>query len=127
MALVSENMAREIWHDPRAAVGKRIRYTLKDDWREVIGVVADLRDDGIDQKAPTIVYWPLLQKNFGGGDNVIRSAAYIIRTPRAGSADFSGFAGGVAAEAIRRNRFGRSSPPLDCRCWASRDVCRHRS
>jgi hypothetical protein len=65
VALVSENMARELWHDPRAAVGKRIRSTLKDDWREVIGVVADLRDDGIDQKAPTIVYWPLLQKNFG--------------------------------------------------------------
>src|SRR4029453_17106786 len=68
------------------AVGKRIRYTLKDDWWEVIGVVADLRDAGIDQKAPTIVYWPLLQKNFGGGDNVGRSAAFIIRTPRAGSA-----------------------------------------
>ena len=64
VALVSENMARELWHDPRAAVGKRIRPTLKDDWREVIGVVADVRDDGVDQKAPGIVYWPLLQKNF---------------------------------------------------------------
>ena len=86
VALVSENLAREFWHDPRAAVGKRIRATLKDDWREVIGVVADLRDDGIDQKAPSIVYWPLLQKNFGGGSNVIRNVAYLIRTPRAGTA-----------------------------------------
>jgi len=85
VALVSENMAREVWHDPRAAVGKRIRSSLKDDWREVIGVIADLRDDGIDQKAPAIVYWPLLQKNFGAGGSVIRSVVYIIRTPRAGS------------------------------------------
>jgi predicted permease len=87
VAMVSENLARELWHDPRAAVGKRIRVTLKDDWREVIGVVADLRDDGVDQKAPTIVYWPLLQKNFESSSalNAIRSLAYIIRTPRAGS------------------------------------------
>jgi putative ABC transport system permease protein len=87
VALVSENMAREVWHDPRAALGKRIRSTLKDDWREVVGVVADLSDDGIDRKAPAIVYWPLLMKNFGATDtNVVRSIAFLIRTPRAGSA-----------------------------------------
>lgn len=86
VALVSENLARELWHGPGAAIGKRIRVTLKDDWREVIGVVADLHDNGIDQEAPTIVYWPLLQKNFEGGDSAVRSVAYVIRTRRAGSA-----------------------------------------
>jgi putative ABC transport system permease protein len=87
VALVSENMARELWRDPRAALGKRIRPTLKDDWREVIGVVADLHDDGLDQKAPGIVYWPLLQKNFeSSADFVIRNVAFVIRTPRAGTA-----------------------------------------
>jgi predicted permease len=86
VALVSENLARELWHDPRLAIGKRIRSTLKDDWHEVIGVVADLRDNGVDQKAPTIVYWPLLQKNFEGqAVSVRRSVALVIRTPRAGS------------------------------------------
>lgn len=86
VALVSENMARELWHDPRAALGKHIRSTLKDDWREVIGVVADLRDNGIHQDAPTIAYWPLLQKNFGSSETVvIRSPVFLIRTPRAGS------------------------------------------
>jgi len=89
VAMISENMARELWSDPRAAVGKRIRTTLKDDWREVIGVVADLRDNGVDQKAPTIVYWPLLQKNFEGSTvSVRRSVAYAIRTPRAASTVF---------------------------------------
>jgi hypothetical protein len=87
VALISENMARELWHDPRAAIGKRIRSTPKDDWREVIGVVADLRDNGVDQKAVTIVYWPLLLKNFETQPvSVRRGVAYVIRTPRAGSA-----------------------------------------
>lgn len=86
VALVSENIARELWHDPRLAVGKRIRSTLKDDWREVIGVVADLRDNGVDRNAPGIAYWPLLQKNFeGDATSVRRSVALVIRTPRAGS------------------------------------------
>ena len=66
VALVSENLARELWRDPRAALGKRIRSTLKDDWSEIIGVLADERENGVDQKAPTTVYWPLLQKNFEG-------------------------------------------------------------
>lgn len=86
VAVISENMAREVWRDPHAAIGKRIRPTVKDDWREVIGVVADLRDEGVDQKAPGIVYWPLLQKNFESSPTgVVRSVAFVIRTPRAGS------------------------------------------
>ena len=88
VALVSENLARELWRDPRAAVGKRIRATLKDDWREIVGVVADLRDDGIDRNAPTIVYWPLLLKNFEAYSPVsaVHDVTYLVRTPRAGTA-----------------------------------------
>jgi predicted permease len=86
VALISENLAREWWHDPRAAIGKRIRTTLNDDWREVIGVLEDLRDNGIDQKAPAMVYWPLWQKNWAGPGYVMRSVAFVVRTPRAGSA-----------------------------------------
>jgi predicted permease len=86
VALISENLARELWHDPRAAIGKRIRVTLKDDWRDVVGVVADLRDDGVDRNAPAIVYWPLLRKNFESSTgDVSRSLAFVVRTPRAGA------------------------------------------
>lgn len=86
VALVSENTARETWGSPQAAIGKRIRVTLKDDWYEVIGVVGDEHTDGVDKKAPTIVYWPLFQKNFEADRaNVQRSVAFVIRTPRAGS------------------------------------------
>ncbi len=86
VALVSENLAREIWGDARAALGKRIRPTLKDDWREVIGVVADLHDKGIDQDAASIAYWPLLARNFDTRKTQVqRSVVFLIRTPRAGS------------------------------------------
>jgi putative ABC transport system permease protein len=85
VVLVSENLARELWGDPRAAIRKRVRVKQKDYWREVIGVVADLHDDGIDQKAPAIVYWPLLLKYEDEKDNVIRSPMFIVRTLRAGS------------------------------------------
>ncbi len=86
VVMISENMAREHWRDPRAAIGKRIRTTLRDEWKEVIGVVADLHDNGVDQKAATIVYWPTLQKSSAGRDVAVRSVAYVIQTPRAGTA-----------------------------------------
>ena len=71
---LGESGARDCGSDPRAALGKRIRATPKDDWREVIGVVADVRDDGVDQKAPTIVYWPLLRRILRATERACRAA-----------------------------------------------------
>jgi predicted permease len=86
VALVTENTAREMWGSPEAAIGKRIRVTKTDDWREIVGVVADDYTDGVDKKAPTIVYWPLLQKNFEGDPvEVQRSFSFVLRSPRAGT------------------------------------------
>ena len=89
VALISENLAREYWGDPNAALGKRIRVSSKDDWREVVGVVRDVHDDGVSQKAPTEAYWPLLQANFESEDvSVRRGVSYLIRSSRAGSENF---------------------------------------
>jgi predicted permease len=89
VALVSENIARRYWRDPANALGKRIRVATKDDWREIVGVVADVHDDGVDQKAPTAVYWPLILNRFESGDiSVRREVAYVIRSSRAGSEAF---------------------------------------
>lgn len=87
--IVSENMARELWRSPAAALGKRIREGMKDDWREIIGVVGDVHHDGADQKPPAVVYWPVLMKQFWGDETFLqRSAAYAIRSTRAGSQSF---------------------------------------
>jgi predicted lysophospholipase L1 biosynthesis ABC-type transport system permease subunit len=84
--MVSENLARELWQQPAAALGKRIRETGKAPWREIVGVVSDERDDGVDQKAPAIVFWPMLMANFINEETFARrTMAYMVRSPRAGS------------------------------------------
>ncbi|MEO8595591.1 MAG: ABC transporter permease [Candidatus Solibacter sp.] len=89
VAMVSENFARELWKDPRVAIGKRIRDTPKHDWHQIVAVIADERSDGVNQKAPSIVYWPLMGKNFEGDSiTVQRGVAIVIRTPRAASSSF---------------------------------------
>jgi putative ABC transport system permease protein len=89
VVIVSENLARDLWRDPSAALGKRIREGMKDDWREIIGVVENLHDDGADKKPPSIVYWPAMLKNiYGQPTYVQRSALYAIRSTRAGSESF---------------------------------------
>ena len=86
VAIVSEKLAREYWHDPSNALGKQIRSTTKDDWREVVGVVGDVHDDGMDKEAPSSVYWPILAAHFESDDiDVRRYVAFSIRSPRAGS------------------------------------------
>jgi predicted permease len=86
VALVSENLAREYWHDPVNAIGKRIRAISPQDWTEIVGVVSNVYDDGVDQDPSSTVYWPVLMKNFEGTNNfVARGLSIAIRTPRAGS------------------------------------------
>ena len=92
VAMVSESLARELWGQPSAALGKRIHPYPQSAWREVVGVLSDMRDDGLNQKAPTIAYWPLLMLDFTPTqDNrnfVQRSVSYVIRSTRTGSSGF---------------------------------------
>jgi predicted permease len=89
VALVSENFAREYWHDANNALGKRIRVGNNDDWREIIGVVADVHDDGVNEAASSSVYWPVMMDRFEGQKEMLRRGiAFAIRSPRAGSESF---------------------------------------
>lgn len=86
VAIISEKLARENWPDPSLALGKQIRCNQKDDWREVIGVVRDVHEDGVDQEAPSSAYWPVLSAHFEGAElDVRRYVTYSIRSRRAGS------------------------------------------
>jgi putative ABC transport system permease protein len=91
VAMVSENLAREMWGSPTAALGKRIRTGLNDAWREIVGVVSDVYDNGVDQKAPAIAYWPTMLDNFElEATRVTRYGVFVIRTQRAGKESFLG-------------------------------------
>jgi predicted permease len=87
VAIVSENLAREYWHDPGSALGKQIRASGADDWREIVGVIGNVHDDGVDRPESRVVYWPLLQTRFAGNQELVRrDVALVLRSPRAGSA-----------------------------------------
>ncbi len=86
VGIVSENFAREYWGSAANALGKHIRVSTKDDWREIVGVIGDMHDDGMNKDAPPIAYWPTLMNHFESDDvNVRRWVAFAIRSPRAGS------------------------------------------
>ena len=53
-------------------------------------MVADERDDGVNQKPPAIVYWPMLIEDFWTiGVHVERAMSYVVRTERTGSPGFA--------------------------------------
>jgi predicted permease len=87
VAMVSENLAIELWGSASAALGKRVRGSPIGPWREVIGVVEDVRENGVHAAAPPIVYWPSMFENLfqAGQADVIRSATFVVRSPRAGT------------------------------------------
>jgi len=91
VVMVSENLARELWKEPSAALGKRIRENKNSAWREVVGVIGDERDEGVDKKAPATVFWPIMMGEFEGAPDGVwvgRTMSYMIRSRRAGANGF---------------------------------------
>jgi predicted permease len=85
VAIVSENLARELWHDPATAVGKQI--IMGGPPREVLGVLGDVHQDGVDKEPPRTLYLPMLVDQIYGltSMGVRRDMAFAIRSTRAGS------------------------------------------
>jgi len=86
VVMVSENLAREMWGTPSAAIGKRLREFPKMPWHEVVGVIQDVPEKGVQEKAPEIIYWaPLVRNRF---DPATRTVTFVIRSQRAGTESF---------------------------------------
>ena len=75
VAIVSKNMAREYWSEPRDALGKLIRVNGDGPWSAIVGVAENVYEDGVDQPPPGLVYFP----------GVRRGVAFAIRSSRAGT------------------------------------------
>ncbi|HEV2277456.1 MAG TPA: ABC transporter permease, partial [Acidobacteriaceae bacterium] len=89
--MVSEGFARENWGSAKAAVGKRVRQFSGMPWQEVIGVVADVREHGVDEVAPLTVYWPaMLMSPYSHTPTIDppRDVTFAIRASRAGAQEF---------------------------------------
>ncbi len=89
VAIVSENLAREWWGVPGAALGKRIREGgAADPWREIVGVVENVYDNGVHVKPPEFAYWPaLMDRYIWGGENgfAVGAGMFAIRSNRTGT------------------------------------------
>ena len=89
VAVVSESMARQTWGQPERAIGERIRENANGVWREIVGIVADVHDEGLHQPVVPTVYLPLLMENFWGQPVHVRfNVTFAMRTSRAGEEGF---------------------------------------
>jgi MacB-like protein/KAP-like P-loop domain-containing protein len=91
VAIINEKIAREQWRESSDAIGKRVRdpvaiHDHQSPWREIVGVVEDVRDDGSDHEAPALVYWPSMMSDFWEDSTFVnRNTTIVIRTSRAGT------------------------------------------
>jgi predicted permease len=90
VVMISENFAREMWGTPSAALGKQLREFPTMPWREVIGVIQDVRERGVQDKAPEIVYWPPMMEYLFGNKTAqtVRTVTFVARSERAGTEGF---------------------------------------
>lgn len=95
VAVITKNLALEYWSSAAEAIGKRVRAEAptksgqEPPWREVIGVVGDVRDDGIAQDPVPTVYWPVINRQFWGADLMVRrTMTFVVRSPRIRTAGF---------------------------------------
>jgi predicted permease len=87
VAIVSENLAREWWRDPRTALGKRVRESSLAPWREVVGVVENVYENGMQTEPPAFAYLPALMDRYLIFDHefVTGQGTVVIRSNRAGT------------------------------------------
>jgi predicted permease len=90
IGIVSEGLARELWGSPRTALGKQFREFPGMPWHEVVGVVQDVRENGVDQVSPATVYWPSLRGDPSAPEKLEawRTVYFALRSNRAGTQAF---------------------------------------
>jgi len=85
VAIVSETFAKGFWLTPQEAVGKRFRMDNADEWKEIVGVVGDIRSRGVTEEPPGVLYFPLVMEALWGPPGYVhteRDLRYTIRSAR---------------------------------------------
>ena len=79
VAIVSERIAREYFPGgPGEALGRRVRLSDRSEWLTVVGVVADIRQMGLDQEVQPMIYVPFAQER--SDFFVLRFVSFVVRT-----------------------------------------------
>jgi hypothetical protein len=89
VAIISDNLAREVFGSAAAALGKRVReyYDKAAPWLEIVGVAGNVNDDGADQPAPETIYWPAQpdERLLSMSGYQSRRMTFAVRTDLAGT------------------------------------------
>ncbi|WP_321473410.1 ABC transporter permease [uncultured Paludibaculum sp.] len=72
--IINETLAR-IYYPGQSPIGKRMRPDSDDPWRTIVGVVADVKNAGLDKPAGTELYFPMAQT-----EGNFRSSYLVART-----------------------------------------------
>jgi predicted permease len=79
VAIVSERIARQYFPGgPGEALGRRVRLSDRGEWLTVVGVVADIRQMGLNQEVQPMLYVPFQQER--GEFFVLRFVSFVART-----------------------------------------------
>jgi putative ABC transport system permease protein len=77
VALINETVARRLFAD-QDPLGKRISITNgPDEWREIVGVVGDIKNTGLDREVTLQTYEPWAQKPSNGLNFVLRTSSEV--------------------------------------------------
>jgi predicted permease len=77
VAIVSERIVREYMPGgPGAALGRRVRLDDRGEWLTVVGVVADIRQRGLDRDVQPMIYAPFQQERSG----LVRFVSFVARS-----------------------------------------------
>jgi predicted permease len=77
--IVGRAFAQQWWPD-RSAIGRRLNFGGEDEaWYEIVGVVDDVRQDGLQEVSQEMVYFPLVTEA-AGQTAVARTLDVVIRT-----------------------------------------------
>lgn len=79
VAIVSERVVREHFPGgPTEALGRRVRLDERGEWLAVVGVVADIRQRGLDQDVKPMIYTPFQQERVA--PFLLRFVSFVART-----------------------------------------------
>jgi putative ABC transport system permease protein len=84
VAVISESVARRFWPNENA-VGKRLHQGSAENnmpWRTIVGVVADVKQGGLDESQPMSIYMPTLQLDTGLVTSITRGTSFVVRSDR---------------------------------------------
>lgn len=70
VAVINQTMARVFWGN-KSPIGRQVRPAFTDPWRTIVGVVADVKNAGVDQPTGMELYLPYQQPLVGNRNGLI--------------------------------------------------------